>query len=834
MPYWVSRLVPCSRTVGAGMSTMLVLAMWSPRLGAQTQGRTAEREAPEIREVRIRGTKAVGKGALAQALATQPSRCKSLILRAFCAVTKSHYVFERRYLDRAEFSRDALRVLVFYFRRGYRDAQIDTAITPVGKNAVRVTFTVTEGPPTRVRQITVADSGATLTRRDLERNLTPKEGEPLNLLSLDSSAVRLRDILWERGFADATVRPTNEVDDTNDVATVRFTVTPKRKVTIGEIYVTGADVVSEGTIRQSLQISPGELYRRSTVSRSQRALYETNLFRRAVIDTIARVDSARRDLASLSLDDTDVDVERFRTGSSTDSIRLAAARQDARRDSTRRATAQLAVGTADTVKTLIVRVTEAPLREARLRTGFTTADFVQADALFTHNYLFGGPRRLDVSLAVGNLLAQQLTKSKFFVDISQIVRDTELGRYYTPTYQASIDLRQRFFQSPRNTIGAGIFTHRRSSPGVFIDRGYGTSATFTRELAPRMPISANYRFEITRVEAGDVYFCINYGVCDTGTIAALRGQQKLSPVALTFSIDRSNAPFSPTSGILGRAELEHASAFTASDFRYNRAYVDVALYRPLPFRRSVLASHVRAGWVDPLSSTTEAVGATRTTAGVSGDAGILHPRKRFYAGGSQSVRGFGENQLGPRVLTIDPDKLRGRRDSAGTVSYVCAPTTALNQCDLNRDDLEDDDFQARPLGGTTLLEGGIELRTPVWRQFVGAVFIDGAILGEGTLNSITKGTGAITPGFGVRYESPVGPIRVDLGIRPTLRERLPVITQVTDSTGRRTLVDLSPIGGCVSNTSPGCRVYPDPNEKRSFINRLTNRLTLHLSIGQAF
>jgi outer membrane protein insertion porin family/translocation and assembly module TamA len=339
---------------------------------------------------------------------------------------------------------------------------------------------------------------------------------------------------------------------------------------------------------------------------------------------------------------------------------------------------------------------------------------------------------------------------------------------------------------------------------------------------------------VARVEAGDVYFCVNYGVCDNRTIDALRGRQKLSPVALTLSLDRTDAPFSPTKGILGRVELEHASAFTVSDFRYNRAYLDVAVYRPLPFRRAVGAAHVRAGWVDPLASTSEAVGVGGLNTEGSNAGQILHPRKRFYAGGSQSVRGFGENQLGPRVLTIDPDKIRGRTVKDEVVSYRCDPSIALAQCLARDTTLKDENFRPRPLGGTTLLEAGIEVRIPVWGPIVGAVFVDGAILGEGTLGTITKGTGAITPGFGVRYESPVGPIRVDLGFRPTLRESLPVITEMTDSLGVRRLVDLSAPNGCRNGNTVGCRVYPSLTEKQSFLTRLTNRLTLHLSIGQAF
>lgn len=767
-------------SIAAVLPRLAAAALFLVAPVAQSQDRrddTAELERPEVRELTIRGAKAVRKGDLEKSIATKESGCKGLAFRPFCLITKSHFIYEKRYLDRDEFPRDVIRILVVYFKRGYRDARVDTVVARDG-NGVRITLNITEGPPTLLTATTIPDSGG-LSEKEMRRELRPVPGQPLNLLALDSSIVRLRSILWERGFANAVLTPVHTVDDSANTADLRIAIDPKRKTTIGEIRVAGLEKIDESTIRNSLFIEPGDLFRRSEIGRSQRALYESNLFRRAVIDTVRRDTTAAR----------------------------------------------------DSVKTLVVRVQEAPLRETRLSAGFTTADFAQAEARFTHNYWLGGARRLDVGVTVGNLLAQQLTKSKLFTDISSIVTDNNLGRYYVPTFQASADVRQRWFQSPRNTIGGGVFANRRSSPGVFVDRGYGANATFTRELAERTPLSATYRFEITRVEAGDVYFCINFGVCDNATVDALNGRQRLSPFALTMSVDRTDAPFSPTRGLLGRAELEHASAFTSSDFRYNRAYADIAFYRPLPFKRAVGAVHVRAGWVDPLASTGKAVGVL--TADDNG--AILHPRKRFYAGGSQSVRGFGENQLGPRVLTIDPDKLRGRStDDEGVETFLCAPSTPIESCNVSVEGLTDADFRPRPLGGTTLLEAGIEVRVPVWGPVVGALFVDGAILGEGTLNSITKGTGAITPGFGIRYESPVGPIRVDLGIRPILRETLPVITQVTDSTGTRRLVDLSPPGGCRDATTPGCRVFPDVNSKRSFLDRLTNRLTLHLSIGQAF
>ena len=64
---------------------------------------------------------------------------------------------------------------------------------------------VTEGPPTLVTSSTVQDGKGVLTAKEITRELRPEVGKPLNLLALDSATVRLRSLLWERGYADATL-----------------------------------------------------------------------------------------------------------------------------------------------------------------------------------------------------------------------------------------------------------------------------------------------------------------------------------------------------------------------------------------------------------------------------------------------------------------------------------------------------------------------------------------------------------------------------------------------------------------------------------------------------
>jgi outer membrane protein assembly factor BamA len=310
-----------------------------------------------------------------------------------------------------------------------------------------------------------------------------------------------------------------------------------------------------------------------------------------------------------------------------------------------------------------------------------------------------------------------------------------------------------------------------------------------------------------------VYFCVNYGVCDNPTVTSLRLHQRLSPAQMSASIDRTDIPFSPTKGFIGRVDLEHASSVTVSDYRYNRAFAEGSAYTHFRYpsrdpRAQVLAGHVRLGFVRPLAS---------ANTGIE----LLHPRKRFYAGGSHSVRGYDENQLGPRILTIPADSLaKTGCDTSNDVS--------IRLCDPNSARLKTRDFTPRPVGGTSLLEGSVEIRVPFARKMEWAAFLDGGVVGGSRLQNlrdirqIVHGNGAITPGVGFRYKSPVGPIRIDLGYNPRRTEELTVVTTATDATGQERLVPLDVT-----------RRYTNGGTATGFW-ALFNQVVLHLSIGQAY
>lgn len=747
-PCWKAsdRALKAVRAAAAAFAVALLIAP----AGARAQNKQPEN--PEIVKLTVKGVHVVKLDELLQSISTSQSNCNSVILKPVCWITKSKFVYSKQYLDHAELKRDVLRMRVFYWKRGYRDTEVDTAVIEKSPHKVAVTLTVHEGPPTMVSKVVVNQETPLLKDKEIAKRVVLGANSPLNLIRLDSSRVFLQQSLFDKGYADAVVDTAVSVDDSARTALVTLTLDPKWKTTVEDVVITGNQGVSERTIKKSLTFKKGDIFRRSEMLRSQRALYESNLFKRASIEPRPPIDPF----------------------------------------------------TPDSAKIVVVTVTESPPREARLSAGFNTVDFVQVEGRFTHYNWGGGARHLDVQAAVGNLLSSSLNGRGIFKNASTVV-SSDRSRYFAPTYTASIDVHQPWFGSPHNEIALGLFTHRRSAPGIYVDRGYGTSATFTRELIDGGPASANYRFEISRVDAGDVYFCVNYGVCDTPTLGALRKNQRLSPLSLSASLDKTNDPFSPNRGYRANFGAEHASAFTLSDFRYNRATGEAAAFKQVR-KRGALGAHILVGFVNSLGSTASAVGVS-----AGNNENILHPRKRFYAGGSHSVRGFGENQLGPRVLTIPAQTLQ-KHDS---LNAPCFSGTDVSKCDPNAAKLATRDFDPRPLGGNVVLEGSVEARFPVWRALSGAAFIDGGVVTQKINKDLPRRRGAITPGIGVRYLSPVGPIRADIGLNPGTTENLPVVTEQMIG-GVRKLVTLDKR----RVYSPGKKVF--------------DRLVLHLSIGEAF
>lgn len=745
-----SRAASGGSILAATLALALMLAAAGPVRAQDTP--PEEDDSPRVERITFRGVEGVDEDDLRASIVTQETRCIATLLRPFCALADWGLLLNEHYLDRDELSADELRLRIYYYQRGYRSARTASEVRRRG-DGVEVVFDVEEGPATRIEAWSLRQTEDVLSDRRIRRAELPGEGDPLDLLRLGEGLTDLASAFGERGYLDAELRDSIAVAPDGLRARVSIELDAGPRSTLDTLEVRGNDRVSDGAIAEALRLRRGRVLRTNDIAASQRALYESNLFHEARVQVPVQPDSAKR---------VEVDVR------------------------------------------------EAPPRGARAGAGFNSVEFGQVEGRFTHYDWLGGSRRLDLRGTVGNLLASQLNGQSVFRDVlptgpGAVDRD----EFLRPTWQVSGEFRQPTFLSAANVLGFSVFTHRRTIPAIAVDEGYGAEASITRRLDFPTPVTAAYRFELSGVQAGELYFCVNYGICEPLTIDVLRTRHRISPASVSFVDNRADDPIAPTTGYRIRAELEHASGLTQSDFAYQRFSAAGAYYLPLDLhRRRVLAGRLRLGWARPLGGTAEAIG-------VDVDADILHPRKRFYSGGARSVRGYYENQLGPRVLTVDPNALMG--EDGGCTRAEIADRT----CDPGGVPVED--FQPRPVGGQAVVEANLEYRFPLTETFQAAVFVDGGLVSDGLRGLVRKGGRAVTPGFGARWSSPVGPIRVDLGIRPLLVEELPVVTESIDEDGIRRIVTLD---------TP--RRYDPLEDTGGFLNEVLGRLVLHLSIGEAF
>jgi len=112
---------------------------------------------------------------------------------------------------------------------------------------------------------------------------------------------------------------------------------------------------------------------------------------------------------------------------------------------------------------------------------------------------------------------------------------------------------------------------------------------------------------------------------------------------------------------------------------------------------------------------------------------LISPSQTFFAGGSNSIRGWRARELIP----------------SDQILYIGAPGLS-------------DDFRIR--GGTFLIEGSFEYRRKFEQEYGFAVFMDYGNSWNG-YNKVRWDQLAVAVGTGIRYYSPIAPFRLDIGFK---------------------------------------------------------------------
>jgi outer membrane protein assembly factor BamA len=160
---------------------------------------TDPRDSLDVASLTFDGASAINESDLKAAIFTRTSACRLVLLAPICRVSPTQLFTDRRRTTRDALGQDITTIRVYYWRRGYRDTQVDTILVPVARG-VAITFRIVEGDPARVGTLTVTQRAPVLSPAELKDAVTLHEGDPLSLIALDTTLSRLKVTHCPGGF----------------------------------------------------------------------------------------------------------------------------------------------------------------------------------------------------------------------------------------------------------------------------------------------------------------------------------------------------------------------------------------------------------------------------------------------------------------------------------------------------------------------------------------------------------------------------------------------------------------------------------------------------------
>ncbi len=648
-------------------------------------------------------------------------------------------IYEYEVFDRFVLQRDLARIERFYRARGYYDAKARAGrVIQKNDNHVAVEIVVEEGKPVLVDDLQVywpKDSNvpddvrlhAYLAAKKLLRPEKPFDEDKYKQAQDD-----VKKEVTDAGYAFAIVTRNADVNITTHKAFVSFTVTPDQPSTFGEIKIEGLDPdgagpqkpeIPEDIVRRTIAIKPGDKY------------------------STAEIDSASAALT---------DLEVFA------SVKIVPQLSDP--------------PPANHVVPLVVTLQPAKLRAVRIGGG------VELDQLKTdvhgvlgwedHNFL-GNLRDLSISFKPGvvlyptrlnNLVAPKnpLPEEKLQVTFKQpsfleartegFIRP-EFNVYpiivpqTVPTVRCSNVVGSQCFEGDASAANQTVIGYLEPKVQVGLDR------LFFRHLY--VTLSQNEQFESPFAYIGTL-------------------DDRLKPILLSYPelktvLDFTDSKLHPHKGIYigntiqiaGGGPFSREATFigTANDVKIQP---EVRGYVPVVSRRLTLAMRATAGflfpqnWGDYIRHNLNDF-ANPNAAPIS-DTDVrdleIDLFRGFLSGGPSENRGYPTRTIGLYTFVpfFNPSSVANQVKSGA----ACVDTTASGKAAS--------DACRTPVGGMSLWEASAELRVLISGPLSEATFCDSSDVSP-EIADIRLNHPHISCGVGARYDTPVGPIRLDIGYR---------------------------------------------------------------------
>jgi outer membrane protein insertion porin family len=666
-------------------------------------------ERPLVRGVTIDGTEEVKKEEVEQALRVRP-----------------HTILDP---ERARQGIEAARKL--YGEKGYLDASIAYTTTPVGENEVDVTYTVTEGSLVRIDEIDFTGNEA-FSDGELNGIMQTKEEWILSFVTgagnlnkdvLKADVERLTAWYYDHGYVTVHIEEPR-IERRENGLVVTIAIEEGQQFTVGKVEVHGKDVPDvPSDVLGNLNTKAGEIFEASTLRDdvqllSDRMSEDGFAFAKIDPDTIVNTDTKTVEVTFQVERGAPVTVERIEVAGNTKTRDYVVRREmrvqegelfsGTRLRKSREALQRLGFFSEVNVTTRKGSADDKMHVLVDVKEAQTGAFSAGAGFSSADNLLF------NVRIQENNLFGRG-QRLLFNADVGSIRRNILLS--FTEPY----------FRGTPLTVGLDAFSWRLRFD-EFAREGTGGSVSFTYPVTAwgydtlwgfpldEVRVGADYRLEYAKIT--DVEFFA------TRSIRAEEGSSVISSVTPKISRNTLNHAFDPTAGSYQDVSIEVAGLggdqFLKAEAKGRWYYT---FWKPKSWGDITysLGLNLAYGFGDE---------------GIGGDELPLF--ERYFPGGINTIRGFASRSLGPSEQ---------RKSRFGEV------------------------IATNPIGGSTQFIMNNELIFPIVPAIglKGVIFVDvGNAYTAEDVFSIDETR--VAAGAGARWLSPLGPLRIELGV-PVIKKR---------------------------------------------------------------
>ena len=662
-------------------------------------------------------------------------------------------------LDETAVRRAANSLEDLYREKGYFLVEVDYEIVDGDPGEVIVRFHVSEFAKVRVAAVTIVGNES-ISDGDIQRYLQTRPGTFLSFITgtgkfdievLQSDLQTLRMIYYESGYIDIDVEdPVVELSRDRESIFVTIPITEGPQYTISSVSVSGELLESQEETMERLSAEAGDVFRSSTIREDIEALqsYYQDLGYAYATVNLPTTQDAENETIGITYD-----VQR---GELAYVGRIRFVGNGSTRDRVLRR--EVAIAEGDLYSRTGIELSKAYLQ----RLGF----FESVEVRERPSSLGANLIDLEVEVVERHTRSLQIgagfSSVESFLATAQISENNLMGRGQSLSLNAMFSsVRQLFvlsFIEPHlwgSAVSLQLDVFNRSLALRNFDRlSRGASASFGyrpfrhHQFWRNLTFYAGYRIEDIRLR-------------NVSTTRSSRFFQNGLTSTLTQGVayDARNDRFTPTEGYYLAINNDWADAAWGSDFQFDRVRGIGRLYQEADFldcaeRGEAVAGGARVvqaacrwfrAWVFRTNFEIGFIGSTAPNE-------IVPASERYYPGGPNSVRGFEQFSLGPRVPT---------------------PASGSSPVSSVRDVAE---------GGTRELLLNLELEFPLVNAvgIRGVLFADaGNAFGVGDPYSMRldvlrdRDDNLVLRtalGFGFRWQSPLGMLRFEWGFPLQVRE----------------------------------------------------------------